>query len=275
LTKRLTTSVDGHLFRCKVPPEAIEVAARRVIHPSQKSAYPRERATLPRCHNVGVQPVRIPNASRRNRDGAQSVPAEKRRGTGRTVRGRQSRQQLIDAARTVFERDGFLRARIADICDEAGMSHGSFYTYFVSKEEIFQELVDSIEFDLLRVDPIAEDAKPIDRIRSANRHYLQTYRDNAAILRVIQQVATFDEEVRQTRIKHQDALAHAIERRTREYQSDGLADDQINAWFAANALGGMVAFVSDQIVSRDVPVDIDFVIEQLTRLWANAIGLKY
>jgi AcrR family transcriptional regulator len=45
------------------------------------------------------------------------------------------------------------------------MSHGSFYTYFVSKEEIFQELVDSIEFDLLRVDPIGEDAEPIDRIR--------------------------------------------------------------------------------------------------------------
>ena len=92
----------------------------------------------------------MPNASRRNHDGAQSVPVEKRRGTGRTVRGRQSRQQLIDAARIVFERDGFLRARIADICDEAGMSHGSFYTYFVSKEEIFQELVDSIEIDLLR-----------------------------------------------------------------------------------------------------------------------------
>jgi AcrR family transcriptional regulator len=220
------------------------------------------------------QPVRIPNASRRNHDGAQSIPAEKRRGTGRTVRGRQSRQQLIDAARIVFERDGFLRARIADICDEAGMSHGSFYTYFVSKEEVFQELVDSIEFDLLRVDPIAEDAEPIDRIRSANRHYLETYRDNAAILRVIQQVATFDEEVRQTRIKHQDALAHAIERRTRDYQEQGLADGQINAWFAANALGGMVAFVSDQIVSRDVPVDLDFVVEQLTRLWANAIGLN-
>jgi len=35
-----------------------------------------------------------------------------------------------------------------------------------------------------------------------------------------------------------------------------------------------VAFVSDQIVSRDVPVDIDFVVEQLTLLWANAIGLN-
>ncbi len=154
------------------------------------------------------------------------------------------------------------------------MSHGSFYTYFVSKEEIFQELVDSIEIDLLRIDPIAEDAEPIDRIRSANRHYLETYRNNAAILRVIQQVATFDEEVRQTRIRHQDALAHAIERRTREYQDRGLADNKIDAWFAANALGGMVAFVSDQIVSRDAPVEIDFVVTQLTLLWANAIGLS-
>src|SRR6202046_1823872 len=187
--------------------------------------------------------ARMPNASRRRNDEATKAADTPRRGTGRTERGRLSRQQLVRAARTVFERDGFLRARIADICDEAGMSHGSFYTYFVSKEEIFQELVDSIEIDLLRIDPIAEDAEPIDRIRSANRHYLETYRNNAAILRVIQQVATFDEEVRQTRIRHQDALAHAIERRTKDYQDQGLADGQINAWFAANALGGMVAFV--------------------------------
>jgi AcrR family transcriptional regulator len=182
---------------------------------------------------------------------------------------------LIDAARTIFERDGFLRARIADICDEAQTAYGSFYTYFVSKEEIFHEVVDSVEIDLLRLEPFPEDATPIERIRAANRHYLETYQRNAGILRVIMQVSTFDEAVSQTRVLRQDGFARAIERRTRVYQEQGLADPDLDPWLAANALGGMVAFIADKVVSGDSPLDVDDVVDQLTKLWANAIKLTH
>ena len=217
--------------------------------------------------------ARMPNASRRRSDESTKGTETPRRGTGRTERGRLSRQQLIRAARVVFERDGFLHARIADICDEAKMSHGSFYTYFVSKEEVFQEVVDTVEIDLLRIEPVPEETDPIERIRAANRHYLETYLANAKILQVIQQVATFDPEVRQTRIQRQDAFGHAVERRIREYQKQSLSNPDLDPWLAANALGGMVAFVADQLASRDEPTDMDFAVEQLTLLWANAIGL--
>jgi AcrR family transcriptional regulator len=153
------------------------------------------------------------------------------------------------------------------------MSHGSFYTYFVSKEEVFQEVVDTVEIDLLRIEPLPEETDPIERIRAANRHYLETHRDNSKILQVIQQVATFDPEVRQTRVQRQDAFAHAVERRIREHQKQSLAHADLDPWLAANALGGMVAFVADQLASRDEPMDLDFAVEQLTLLWANAIGL--
>ena len=210
--------------------------------------------------------ARMPNASRRRNDEATKAADTPRRGTGRTERGRLSRQQLVRAARFVFERDGFLHARIADICDEAHMSHGSFYTYFVSKEEIFQEVVDTVEIDLLRIDPVPEETDPIERIRAANRHYLETYLENSKILQVIQQVATFDPEVRQTRLQRQDAFGHAVERRIREYQKQGVSNADLDPWLAANALGGMVAFVADQLASRDEPTDVDFAVEQLTLL---------
>ncbi len=205
-----------------------------------------------------------------------SVDAETRRprrGTGRTVRGRQSRQQLVDAARVVFERDGFLRARVADICDQAGMSHGSFYTYFTAKEEIFQEVVDSVEIDLLRLEPVTKSAGPVERIRAANRHYLETYLQNAKILAVIQQVATFDPDVRKTRLQRQDEFARVVEKRILEYQAADLADARVDAWTAANALGGMVAFVADQVATGRTSLRKDEVVEQLTVLWSNALGL--
>ncbi len=217
--------------------------------------------------------TRIPNASRaRKGDGTDESPAATRRGTGRTSRGRRTRQLLVDAARAVFERDGFLHARITDICDVAGISHGSFYTYFVSKEQIFQEVVDTVELDLLRLDPPAEQA-PIERIRSANRQYLEHYRANAGILRVIQQVATFDPEVQATRAQRHDEFAHAIERRIIEYQREGVADARVDPWFTANALGGMVAFMADQMFVQGHDVDFEAAVDQLTLLWANAIGL--
>jgi len=217
--------------------------------------------------------VRIPNAARHRAAGGGEDLAP-RRGTGRTVRGRQSRRLLVDAARLVFERDGFLRARVADICEAAGTSHGSFYTYFTSKEEIFAEVVDSVEIDLLRLEPVSKSAGPVERIRAANRHYLETYLENADILAVIQQVATFDAEVRATRLQRQDEFARVIEKRIREYQDAGLADTRLDAWTAANALGGMVAFVADQVATGRATLTDDDVVEQLTVLWCNALGLR-
>ena len=47
-----------------------------------------------------------------------------------------TRQKLLDAARVVFERDGFHDARLADIVQEAQVATGTFYNYYNSKEEI-------------------------------------------------------------------------------------------------------------------------------------------
>jgi AcrR family transcriptional regulator len=52
-----------------------------------------------------------------------------------------SRQALIAAARTVFARSGYFNCRIADITQQAGMSQGSVYWYFPSKEELLRAVL--------------------------------------------------------------------------------------------------------------------------------------
>jgi AcrR family transcriptional regulator len=218
---------------------------------------------------------RIPNASRGRRAaaGAGGNGSDKP-GSGRTVRGRRTRGQLVTAARKVFEREGFLQARISDICEAAGVAYGTFYTYFASKEEIFTEVVDSVEVDLLTMDPAPGDADPIERIRLANRHYLEAYRKNAKLMAVIRQVSSFDPEVRETRAQRQTELAHAIEIRIRGLQEAGLADRDIDPAYAAQALGGMVALFAEHLFTEKTSFDPDTAVEQLTRLWANALGIK-
>jgi AcrR family transcriptional regulator len=225
--------------------------------------------------SVANQSARIPNASRGRRGEEPSEENEQaRRGTGRTARGRQTRQHLIESARTVFERQGFLHARISDICKEAKISHGSFYTYFTSKEAIFTEVVDSVEINLLRIDAPIEETDPTERIRFANRHYLQSFQENADILRVIEQVSTFDDEVLRIRVAREAEFAGVIERRTREYQKAGLVNPDIDASLAARALGGMVAGFAEQMFFESQTFDFDHAVDQLTLLWVNALGLQ-
>ncbi len=63
----------------------------------------------------------------------------------RTAKGERTRGRLLRAAKHVFERQGFLGARVSDIADRARISHGTFYHYFNSKEEIFRELAEAQE----------------------------------------------------------------------------------------------------------------------------------
>ena len=46
------------------------------------------------------------------------------------------KNQILDAAMVVFARSGFHEARMDDIVQESGLSKGTLYWYFKSKEEI-------------------------------------------------------------------------------------------------------------------------------------------
>jgi len=49
--------------------------------------------------------------------------------------------EILDAALTVFARQGFASARVEDIAKEAGLSKGAVYLYFDSKESMLKALV--------------------------------------------------------------------------------------------------------------------------------------
>ena len=54
---------------------------------------------------------------------------------------RETRQRLLDAAEQVFGELGFHDASIVKITEAAGVGQGTFYLYFASKQEVFDELV--------------------------------------------------------------------------------------------------------------------------------------
>jgi AcrR family transcriptional regulator len=197
--------------------------------------------------------------------------------TPRSRKGAKTRARLIEAAREVFERDGFLNARISDIAAAANLSQGSFYHYFDSKEQIFREVAEAQERRLTAPDADREDARELSArgvIREANRRYLEHYRDASNLMGVIEQVSRYDEHVSAARFATMKHFAERAERSITRLQREGLADPKVNAQIAADALGAMVArFAEIWMVQGYRDYDFDEAVEQLTRLWANALGI--
>jgi AcrR family transcriptional regulator len=198
----------------------------------------------------------------------------------RSRKGARTRARLLEAAQRVFEEDGLLDARVSDISKRARLSYGSFYHYFDSKEQIFREVAEAQERMLTAPPAVAKrtragEPSQRERIRRANRRYLEQYRDAARIMGVIEQASRYDEHVTAVRAATQKHFADRAERSIRRLQRQGVADRSLDPAIAAMALGAMVArFAELWLVQGYADYDFDQAVEQLTTLWCNALRLE-
>jgi AcrR family transcriptional regulator len=194
-----------------------------------------------------------------------------------TARGARTRAALVKAARTLFEKNGYLDVNVGDISRRARVAHGTFYTYFNSKEEIFSVVVDGLLAEFRRVsheEPPAS-GEPSERIERANRGYLMAYRANAPMMAVLEQVATFNPRLAEVR---RDARRYWVDRSAQaivRWQDLGIVDKKIEARYAASALGSMVDRSAYVWIVLGEPYDLDVAVEQLTRLYCNALEIPY
>lgn len=196
-----------------------------------------------------------------------------------TDRGRRTRSRLVDSAREVFEEHGFLDARITDIAERAGVAYGTFYTYFDSKEAIFDEVARQVQRDFLfSSDGRDEDGRlPLglyERIERANRRYLEGYARNARIMAVMEQVATFNDELLEIRKEMRVAFVERSTRAIQRWQADGLADVALDPCYAASALGSMVDRFAYVWLVLGGDFELDKAVANLTRLWVQALALS-
>ncbi|MCW8092933.1 TetR/AcrR family transcriptional regulator [Alteromonas sp. ASW11-130] len=54
-----------------------------------------------------------------------------------------TRARIVESARIMFNRHGFVKVSIDDIMAEAGLTRGGFYNHFSSKEELYAEAISS------------------------------------------------------------------------------------------------------------------------------------
>ncbi|WP_244242179.1 TetR/AcrR family transcriptional regulator [Nocardioides seonyuensis] len=196
--------------------------------------------------------------------------------TPTTPRGARTRAALVAAARVVFERDGYLEARLTDITAEAHCSTGSFYTYFTNKEEILQAVIEGAQNDMLNPGMprlSEEESSPEAIIRASNRAYFEAYRRNAKLMMILEQVAAIDPKFREVRRRRSQAFAHRNAKGIAALQEQGLVDTDLDAVLASLALSSMVSRMAYHTFCLGDEVPMDDLVETCTRLWVNALQM--
>lgn len=209
--------------------------------------------------------------------GAERTTGPDPAGTPATSRGRRTRATLVQAGRELFEEQGFDNTRIDHVAARAGVSHGTFYTWFDSKESLLREIVHAVVEDIFRLTRVGPDVADTDayaRIETANRRYLRAVTEHSRILRVLETVADTREDFRVLRVQLREGfVARGMEGLVR-LQAQGLADPDLPPRASASALGAMVESFAHLWQDPAEMLDEDAAVDVLTRLWAGAIGLR-
>lgn len=195
-----------------------------------------------------------------------------------TPRGERTRGSLVAAARVVFERDGYLDARLTDITAEAGCSTGTFYTYFTSKEEIFAALMEATKNEMLHpgLDHVEGD-DPAAVIEASNRAYLEAYRRNARLMRLMEEVANIDPKFMVLRQERARTFVERNAQSIADLQKRGLADPDIDPMMASRALSGMISRLAFGAFALGDEKEYSFeeLLYTVTRIWCNGLRIDH
>jgi AcrR family transcriptional regulator len=102
---------------------------------------------------------------------------EPTRGRELRARGQQTMTRLLDAGTRVFAERGYHAARVDDVVNAARTSHGTFYLYFSSKQDLFQAIAQNVATEMVdlarQLPPL--DEPPYDGQRAPFRDWLERF----------------------------------------------------------------------------------------------------
>ncbi len=183
----------------------------------------------------------------RSSESTQQQTATPEPGRGRT----EKRDLILDAAITVFARQGYHGARVSDIAREAGIAYGLVYHYFKNKEEILSTIFDERWGGFLEaVETIAAGSAPAsDRLLSVAALVLNGFQLRPDWVKVlvleIQRSSRFSEPAQ---LRAVGRLLDAVERVVRDGQAAGEFRSDIDAGVATYLFMGALDFVITSLV---------------------------
>jgi AcrR family transcriptional regulator len=190
--------------------------------------------------------------------------------------------QLLDAARRIFETVGYEAATVGAITRAADTAHGTFYLYFQNKRDVFSRVVNDACREMYEAGQLAWDgADPFETLRGGILRFLEVFSAHRGLWRALIQGALSDPEIERM---WADVRRPFIERSERmldllHQPPGGRGDDGPSAnAVAANALSAMVEWVAFTHLALDQPavpgLGLDELADGLARLWVRAVAAE-
>lgn len=189
------------------------------------------------------------------------------------------REEILEAALTVFERGGYHSTHVDDVIREAGIARGTFYLHFTSKHEVFAALVDRMLSIFLDARPAAPEpavdgpASAEAILRASYRTVFETLREHRRLARLL-----FEEAVGLDK-GFADALAthyrewHARVRGTLErFRAAGAARADLDAEITAELVLGVVERLARRYLFADRGVDVERLVDAVVSLEMRGIA---
>jgi AcrR family transcriptional regulator len=166
--------------------------------------------------------------------------------TVRTRRRTDTRQKILEAARRVFEGRGFANARTQDVADAAGVSHGSVFVHFQTREALVAAVVDGAILDAEAI--TRRRLKSARAVEDVLRGHLDGLVQHEDIYARIVAERSFLPKVVQARITEVNSAvsSHIIDALEENGLKDGL---KVQPYFAFNA---WIALVHYYLANRDL-----------------------
>ncbi|MFF2796628.1 TetR/AcrR family transcriptional regulator [Lysinibacillus xylanilyticus] len=104
---------------------------------------------------------------------------------------KRKRSTILDAAIKLYSENGFAETKVAEIAKEAGVSFGTVFTYFNSKEELYEaailEPLEEIKPYFIEIEERFK-GEPLEIIKEMIDCHVQLFATRSEYLRLIQQV---------------------------------------------------------------------------------------
>lgn len=191
---------------------------------------------------------------------AQPDAATSARGTPLSKRGERTRRKLLDAAEQVFAALGYYEASIVKITEAAGVSQGTFYIYFESKQQIFDELVADLNRRVRHaMSAAAEKGRTrAERERLGFAGYFKFTAEHPALYRIIRQAEFVSPEAMH---RHYAKIAEGYMAGLRQAMDTGeivRADPEVLAWalMGVGELIGMRWILWDGAETKPIPEEV-------------------
>jgi AcrR family transcriptional regulator len=117
-------------------------------------------------------------------------PTPPQRARTRERQREDTRQRIYDAAMEIFRRDGFEAARVDDVAKAAGVSHGTFYFHFATKDEVLIQCLRASEVRVVAaIEQVPEGAGLVPALEATCATIAHEWEGDPAIFRDVGIVA--------------------------------------------------------------------------------------